>query len=73
MELYLIVNIALDFIKDHRYFNLEISPFINIPIIITVSMHRISKDTLCDEQDTYTAKSYRNEKLIPPQPHYLFL
>lgn len=36
--IYLIVNIPLDFIKDHGYFNLEISPFINIPIIITVSI-----------------------------------
>lgn len=36
--IYLIVNIPLDLIKDYGYFNLDISPFINIPIIITVSI-----------------------------------
>ncbi|RAP52765.1 MAG: hypothetical protein BZ138_02505 [Methanosphaera sp. rholeuAM270] len=36
--IYLIVNIPLDLIKDYGYFNLEISPFINIPIIIAVSI-----------------------------------
>ena len=36
--IYLIVNIPLDLIKDYGYFNLEISPFINVPIIIAVSV-----------------------------------
>lgn len=36
--IYLIVNIPLDLIKDYGYFNLEISPFINIPIILTISI-----------------------------------
>ncbi|WP_323737227.1 acyltransferase [Methanosphaera sp. ISO3-F5] len=36
--IYLIVNIPLDFIKDHGWFNLEISPFINIPLLITISI-----------------------------------
>lgn len=36
--IYLMVNVPLDLIKDYGYFNLEISPFINIPIIIAVSV-----------------------------------
>lgn len=36
--IYLIVNIPLDLIKDYGYFNLQISPFINIPIIISISI-----------------------------------
>jgi len=32
------VNVPLDLIKDYGYFNLEISPFINIPIVIAVSV-----------------------------------
>ena len=36
--IYLIINIPLDLIKDYGYFNLSISPFINIPIIIAVSV-----------------------------------
>lgn len=36
--IYLMINVPLDLIKDYGYFNLEISPFINIPIIILVSV-----------------------------------
>ena len=36
--IYLMVNVPLDLIKDYGYFNLEISPFINVPIIIAVSV-----------------------------------
>lgn len=36
--IFLMVNVPLDLIKDYGYFNLKISPFINIPIIITVSL-----------------------------------
>lgn len=36
--IYLIVNIPLDLIKDYGYFDLRISPFINIPLIIAVSV-----------------------------------
>ncbi len=36
--IFLIVNIPLDLIKDYGYFDLRISPFINIPIIILISV-----------------------------------
>lgn len=36
--IYLINNIPLDLIKDYGYFNLNISPFINIPIIVLVAV-----------------------------------
>lgn len=36
--IYLIINIPLDLIKDYGYFDLRISPFINIPLIIIVSV-----------------------------------
>ena len=36
--IFLMVNVPLDLIKDYGYFNLDISPFINIPIIIAVSV-----------------------------------
>lgn len=36
--IYLIVNIPLDLIKDYGYFNLNISPFINVPIIVLVAV-----------------------------------
>lgn len=36
--IFLMVNVPLDLIKDYGYFNLEISPFINIPIIICVAV-----------------------------------
>ena len=36
--IFLIVNVPLYIIKDYGYFNLKISPFINIPLIITVSV-----------------------------------
>lgn len=36
--IFLMVNVPLDLIKDYGNFNLEISPFINIPIIILISV-----------------------------------
>lgn len=36
--IYLINNIPLDLIKDYGYFNLNISPFINIPLIVLVAV-----------------------------------
>ena len=36
--IYLINNIPLDLIKDYGYFNLNISPFINIPLIVMVAV-----------------------------------
>lgn len=36
--IYLMVNVPLDIIKDYGYFDLGISPFINIPIIIAVAV-----------------------------------
>lgn len=36
--IFLVVNVPLYIIKDYGYFNLKISPFINIPVILTVSV-----------------------------------